>query len=442
MKTYDVVIVGLGYVGLTLATSMAEVGLRVFGFERRKDVVDLTNQGKPHFSEIGLEEALTRVVRSGHLVASTTMDPDIRSENYVITVGTPLNENGKARLDMIENAAGQVAEHLDDGALVILRSTVKCGTARNIVAPILAKTGKKFHIAMCPERTLEGNAIQELRELPQIVGADTEEERARAGALFRRLTHTIVDVSSLESAEIIKLVDNTYRDVQFGFANEVARLCDAVGVNGYEVITSGKLGYKRTNVALPGLVGGPCLGKDPHILYESARERGVALEITKAGRTVNERQPFETMDFVVSELDKRGFPADAPIAMLGMAFKGLPITDDLRGAMSLKVLEALREARPQAEIRLFDPVVSLEKMREEFPGYRVCATQEEAYENAAAALITNNHPRLAKHAPAEIVTRMLPHGFIFDYWNHFSSRSPEELGEGYFAVGNRMGATA
>lgn len=264
---YDVGIVGLGYVGLTLATVLAEVGMKVLGVEKRKDVVDLTNAGKPHFSEAGIDEALSRVVKSGNLVSAQDFNPSAPCDVYIITVGTPLNADGKARLDMIEAASRQVAENMPDGALVILRSTVKIGTARTVVAPILEASGKSFAIAMCPERTLEGKALQELRELPQIVGADSQEVRDRAAAVFRRLTNTVVQVATLETAEIIKLVDNTYRDVQFAFANEVARVCEVYGVNAHEVIASGKLGYKRTNVPLPGLVGGPCLEKDPHILF-------------------------------------------------------------------------------------------------------------------------------------------------------------------------------
>jgi UDP-N-acetyl-D-mannosaminuronic acid dehydrogenase len=201
-----------------------------------------------------------------------------------------------------------------------------------VVAPILAASGKKFDIAMCPERTLEGKALQELRELPQIVGADDPAVADRAAAIFRRLTISIVQVADIETAEIIKLVSNTFRDVQFAFANEVARVCDAFGVSAHEVISAGKLGYNRTNIPLPGLVGGPCLEKDPHILMESARTRGIEMEITSAGRLVNERQPEETVQFISSEINRRKL-ASGPlkISILGMAFKGLPETSDLRG---------------------------------------------------------------------------------------------------------------
>ena len=433
---YDVGIVGLGYVGLTLATVLAEVGMKVLGVEKRQEVVDLTNSGKPHFSEAGIDEALSRVVKSGHLVSSQEFDAAAPCDVYIITVGTPLNADGKARLDMIEAASRQVADNMPDGALVILRSTVKIGTARTVVAPILEASGKSFAIAMCPERTLEGKALQELRELPQIVGADTQEVRDRAAAVFRRLTNTVVQVASLETAEIIKLVDNTYRDVQFAFANEVARVCEVYDVNAHEVIASGKLGYKRTNVPLPGLVGGPCLEKDPHILFQSARDRGIALEITNASRKVNERQPYETVDFIMAEMARRGLGDAAEIALLGMAFKGVPATDDLRGSMSLKVLDALVKARPGVKVRVFDPVVHAADLQTQVPAHRACGSLAEAVEGASVVIIANNHPDLGKKQPIDLHELMAPKGFIYDYWNHFSNLSPAELGQSYYAVGN------
>lgn len=438
-QSYDVGVIGLGFVGLTLATVLAEVGYRVLGVETRADVVDLTNQGTPHFSEAGLPEALSRVVRNGGLHAVRTLDPDVTCRTYIITVGTPLGPDGLARLDMIEAATRQVAANLTDGALVILRSTVKVGTTREVVAPILAQTGKQFGIAMCPERTLEGRALQELRELPQIVGADNPEVADQAAAVFRRITGSVIQLSSPEAAEILKLVDNTYRDVQFGFANEVARICDAYGVNSTEVINSGKLGYPRTKVALPGLVGGPCLEKDPHIFEQSAQARGIELEITKAARLVNERQPIETVAFMDAELRRRGFAEDAPIALLGLAFKGVPATDDLRGSMSLHVLSQLRQIRPQAPVVLYDPVIPAESLKERFPDAVVATELDAAVAGCALAVIGNNHPALGASSPAALREVMAPSGFVFDYWNHFSALGPAERAGSYFAVGNLGG---
>lgn len=434
---YDIGIVGLGYVGLTLATVLAEAGYSVIGVEKRSDLVEMTNQGIPHFTETGLPDALSGVTRFKKLVAAERFDSSFSCDTYIITVGTPLSTEGVARLDMIEVAARDIAANMRDGALVILRSTVKVGTTRNVVAPILAASGKNFAIAMCPERTLEGKALQELRVLPQIVGADDSAVADRAAAVFRRLTNSIVQVTDIETAEIIKLVSNTYRDVQFAFANEVARVCDAFGVSAHEVISAGKLGYSRTNIPLPGLVGGPCLEKDPHILMESARSRGIRLEMTSAGRLINERQPVETVQFISSEINRRGLAAAGPlkINILGIAFKGLPETSDLRGSMAIRVLDALKKAQPNAEIGVYDPITSTEVLAKEFPDERVYNRFGDAVSGASVVVIANNHPSLGTISPRTINEFISPNGFVFDYWNHFSHLPDSELGDSYFAVG-------
>jgi UDP-N-acetyl-D-mannosaminuronic acid dehydrogenase len=434
--TYDIGIVGLGYVGLTLGTVLAETGSKVIGVEKREEIVEKTNNGIPHFSETGLPEALSRVVQRGAFTAVQQLPDESACDTYIITVGTPLSADGVARVDMIEAATREVATNMSDGALVILRSTVKVGTTRDIVAPILTASGKQFDIAMCPERTLEGEALQELRELPQIIGADSEEVRDRAAAVFRRLTNSIVQVSSLETAEIIKLVDNTFRDVQFAFANEVARVCDTFKVKAHEVISTGKLGYKRTSVALPGLVGGPCLEKDPHILLQSARDRGVELEITAAARLVNERQPQETVQFIGDEIVKRELGNPLRISVLGMAFKGIPATDDLRGSMSVKVLDAIKKAQPGAQIGLFDPVITPAALMRSFPDEEIFSRVGDAVSGRSVVIIANNHPTFGRISPRTMSEFIAPNGFIFDYWNHFSHLPTSELGDSYFAVGN------
>ena len=433
---YDVCVVGLGYVGLTLATALADLGFSVLGVEQRQDVVDMTNAGKPHFSEAGLEQMLTAVTQSGALLATQDIPTGSYSDIYIITVGTPLGPDGQARLDFIERATGSVAENMHDDALVILRSTVRIGTARGVVSPILDQSGRSYQIAMCPERTLEGRALQELRLLPQIIGADDIAAVERAEQFFRNMTKSTVRVSSLEAAEIVKLVDNTFRDVQFGFANEVARVCDNFGVNAMEVIQGGKLGYPRTNVAQPGLVGGPCLEKDPHILAQSCRDFGLDLDITRAARAVNERQPGETVEFIVAEHRRRKGAAPMTLALLGVAFKGVPATDDLRGAMSLRVLAALDERAADATVRLYDPVCSAAQLSEAYPAGQVCASLTDAVQGADAVIIANNHPQMAELRPQRVAALMADDGFIYDYWNNFSDLRAHELGQTYYAVGN------
>ncbi|RJY09466.1 nucleotide sugar dehydrogenase [Aurantiacibacter aquimixticola] len=433
------VIVGLGYVGLTLGVALAQRGCRVIGLEKREDVVDLTNAGKPHFSETGLDRAMSKVVENGNFIACTALDPALEAGYYVITVGTPLIAGStKPRIDMIEQASRQVADHMRDGASVTLRSTVKLGTARDVVRPILAESGKSFHLAMCPERTLEGAALKELAELPQIVSGETAEAADKAAALFGLLTPAVVRVSDLETAEMIKLIDNTSRDVRFAFANEVARACDAVGIDAGEVIRSGKFEYPRTDVALPGLVGGPCLEKDPHILMASLAETGTALEITRACRLVNERQPEETVNAIVARLVERG-KGPFRVAIAGMAFKGRPETDDLRGSMSLKVIDALQARDEIGSIVTYDGVVAREDIDALGLDIEVADDLVSACDGAHALIIANNHPEYSDLDIDSCVDAMNDGGFIYDYWAHLVKRPPATLEGRYFVVGNNRG---
>lgn len=432
-----VCVLGLGYVGLTLAVAMARVGFAVHGLEVRTEVIRKLKAGNAHFWEKDLDTNLNQVINNGNFTFSETLDKSLDFSVYIVTVGTPLDTNRKARLDMIKNAAQQIANHMSNGALVVLRSTVKIGTARKIIIPILQKTGKKFEIAVCPERTLEGQALDEIKSLPQIIGADSQSTLFRAGKVFNFLTPTILRVSSLEAAEVIKLVDNTYRDVMFGFANEVARLCDAVGISSHEVIKSGKLGYERTNVASPGPVGGPCLEKDPHILTESAKSYGIALDITPASRRVNERQPLEVVNFIKKIVRlKSGFPFVPKISFLGIAFKGRPETNDLRGTVAKPILDLIKKEFPNSVLQGFDPVVA-DKDIKEF-GLIPIKTLDNAFLDANIVIILNNHPLFSQINLDEKIKSMANDGFIYDLWGLHSGLDHQSYSSSsYYALGSQ-----
>jgi UDP-N-acetyl-D-mannosaminuronic acid dehydrogenase len=417
LQDRNVCIVGLGYVGLTLAVAMADSGFNVFGVEVQKSVLDTLSKGEPHFFEPRLKDKLSRVIRKGTFRFGEAIDPTFRATTYVITVGTPLNKSGTIELRFIEQATAQVARVLRDGDLVILRSTVKIGTARNSVQRILAETGKSFEIAVCPERTLEGRALIELHELPQIIGADSSETRHRCSQLFSIMTPTTVTVSSLEAAELVKLTDNTYRDVTFAFANEIAKLCGKLGVSASEVISAGKLGYPRTNVALPGPVGGPCLEKDPHILAQSALELGVGMEITKAARLTNENQPDQVAQLLLARTQSQGnFPSAPRIAVVGLAFKGVPATDDLRGTMAKPIIERLAAHFPNARFVGFDPVASATSCKAFF-GIDMVSDVQAAFTGADLVVIANNHPLFRSLDLPAAVETMNRGGIVYDFWN-------------------------
>jgi nucleotide sugar dehydrogenase len=383
-----------------------------------------------------LEERLQRVMADGNITFASTIPKDWGGSVFIITVGTPLAADGCSRLDMIESVGRQVAASLKDGDLVIMRSTVKLGVTRKVVTPILDASDCRYELAFCPERTLEGKALTELRQLPQIVGGLTYGAAVRASQLFQFLTPTVVRVSDVETAEMIKLIDNAQRDVAFAYANEVARACDAVGISAAEVIQAGKLGYPRTNLPMPGPVGGPCLEKDPHILAEGLRELGMEPAITMAARQVNESQPSE----VVAHLKRvtsamPGFPANPAITLMGIAFKGQPATDDLRGTMAKPVLEALVAAFPGATFRGFDAVVAESDIRDF--GLLPLGTLPEAFDGTNLAVILNNHPAFSSMPIGRLAAQMGRPALIYDFWNCFKATDLHmPAGTGYMALGS------
>ncbi|HWL66414.1 MAG TPA: nucleotide sugar dehydrogenase [Actinomycetota bacterium] len=414
-----VCIMGLGYVGLTLATTMAEVGFDVYGIERDEALADRLQSGDPHFFEPGMAERLNQALHDKQLKISTTIPAECPATVYIVAVGTPLGPDQRVRTDIVETVAAEIAGRMKDGDMVVVRSTVKIGTTRGIILPILESSGKDFDLAFCPERTQEARALEELRQLPQIVAGYTKRANDRAAQLFQAVTPTIIRVSDLETGEVIKMVDNAHRDVYFAFANEVARICDAVGISALEVIQSGKLGYPRTNLPLPGTVGGPCLTKDPYILAESLEEFGVEPEITLAARHLNERLPKEAVAHIAGVCSSVGdFPSDPTIALMGLAFKGRPPTDDVRGTTARLVLDELREAFPQGRFRGFDAMVSDAVIQ----GFALepHSSIESAMTDANLVVILNNHPDFAAMPLEEHSDLMARPGLIYDFWNQFT----------------------
>ena len=350
----DVCVVGLGYVGLTLATAFAQAGLSVSGVERNPEVVDLIASGKSPFHETGLDEALAAVVASGHLTAMRSQVAAPRARAYIITVGTPLRD-GAVQLVDLEDALSKVGEWMPDGALVVLRSTVLVGTTSGLAAETLARTGKSFRLAMAPERTIEGRALAELTSLPQIIGGYDAESSAVAGALFGGLGVEIVFVDSPEAAELAKLSSNTYRDLHFAFANELAYFADSAGVDLYEVIRACNYGYERMNLALPGPVAGPCLEKDAYILSDSATRFGTSVPLSMQGRQTNEGIVAHVQTMI------RSLEASTPavVGILGLAFKGRPETSDVRGSLALNFAASFSAEWPGVQVCGWDPLVSV-----------------------------------------------------------------------------------
>jgi UDP-N-acetyl-D-mannosaminuronic acid dehydrogenase len=435
-KDKDVVIMGLGYVGLTLGAYLAELGFKVHGVEIRDLVLNALESRKSFFWEPGLDELLVRNIESGSFSFSRTI-PKVESNRvFIITVGTPIDEQKKAIVDSIINVSNQVSHAMIDGDMVILRSTVKLNTTTAIVTPILKKSGKNFDLAFCPERTLEGAALKELGSLPQIVGAESQQSRVRATNFFQQITSSVVNVSNIETAEMIKLVDNMQRDIFFAVSNEVAHLCNTQQIKASEVISAGKLGYKRTNLANPGPVGGPCLEKDSYLLAESVGDTPATARIALAARFTNESVTTEAAEFISDWIKQNSNEKKIKISILGMAFKGIPETNDMRGSPAIALIDSLIRNFPDSEIYCWDPVIAVNELKSF--GYKSTFELHECIEDSLAIILVNNHPELSALDLKSISASANKPMLIYDFWGRSDHNLILEGFGQYYSWGNHF----
>ena len=409
-------VVGTGHIGLPLAAVLADAGFRVTGYDTNEEFVGRVNSsGHVDFREEGLDALLQTHLHKGLTLTSA---PPHNQDIYVITVGTPLEPaSDRPNLDRIRVAVQRLAPGFGPDPLVVLRSTVSIGTTRRIVLPEIRRHRERFGLAFCPERTVEGKAIAEMRTLPQIVGGLDGQSVERAERLFRAITPKIVRVSSLEAAEMIKLINNTYRDLTFAFANEVALIAERMGLSAGEMIHAANVEYPRSNVARPGFVGGPCLEKDALILIDSLHQIDFRPRVIEEARRINQALPEHVADRILEEI-RRSHPGGGPTRVLvsGFAFKGRPATEDVRGSAAIPLMARLQAAGVEVWGHDF---VTPEKVIAEL-GARAC-TLEEGFEGADGVIIMNNHAAYAGAGIVELARRLRPPAFLFDSWSLFEA---------------------
>lgn len=386
-------IVGLGYVGLTLALILADHGFQVRGMDVNLRVRSSLRRGRPHFYEVGLGELLHDHLRGNFEV----VDAFDRGEcdMYVIAVGTPVDERNHPRTAALERASASVGRVLKQGDAVILRSTVPVGTTRGVVIPILEKisglvAGRDFYVAFAPERTAEGKALEELRRLPQVIGGIDRVSAEVAMNVFNSFTSHSIIVATLEEAEMVKLINNTYRDVTFAFSNELALLCHRWGIDTQRVIEAANRDYERGRVPLPSPgVGGYCLKKDPFIYIASGRKQGIVPLLAVRARQVSEEMVAFLSARIRAFLRERGkIGRQAKICFIGVAFKGDPVTSDVRGSTTLDLATALKSRRRR--LVGYDPAVD----RRDLVGsdIRMARDVRAAIRGADIVAVMNNNP--------------------------------------------------
>jgi nucleotide sugar dehydrogenase len=336
----NVGIIGMGYVGLTLATFLAEKGHRVFGAETNTNIRDSVCLGKAHFHEVGLDDIIQKHIFK-NLHVQNSLPESVHYDVIIITVGTPLiNNRTIPNFDHIKSALNEVNKVIKGNELIILRSTVSVGVSRNLVWPFLMENramGQNLKLAMCPERTIEGKALEELQSLPQIIGGIDNSSAEAAVTFFSSMDVKTITTNSIEGAELVKLMNNTYRDTTFAIGNMFNEIAQSVGEDGANLIHIANWSYPRCTIPKPGFVAGPCLEKDAYILASNQFCKGTNFVIQ--ARDFNKSIEDEFSKAVYEKISELKLPKR--ILISGMAFKGRPATSDLRGSSSIHIVNTL-----------------------------------------------------------------------------------------------------
>jgi UDP-N-acetyl-D-mannosaminuronic acid dehydrogenase len=343
---HDVVVVGgCGHVGLPLGLAFADSGLDVVLFDTNAAVVDVVNAGAMPFAEAGAPQVLTRVLAAGRLRATTDAAVIDRSEHIVVVVGTPVDRYLSPDVEAVARVITPLTDHLVEGHLLVLRSTVYPGVTKR-VARLIGKLGRDIDVSFCPERIAEGYALVELHTLPQIISGTTPRAVQRADALFRRLTPEIVELEP-EEAELAKLFTNSWRYLKFAVANQLYMIANDNGLD-YERIRSAVTFHYPRAADLPGagLTAGPCLLKDTMQITAFAENR---FTLGHAAVMVNEGVPL----YVLGKLEQRFDLTALTVGLLGMAFKAE--SDDTRSSLSYKLKRIL--TGKAARVLCTDPYV-------------------------------------------------------------------------------------
>jgi len=376
---------GLGYIGLPTACLLATHGYRVIGIDVNKEVVEKINQGEAPFEEPGLEELLQSALRSDSLVAK--IEPEA-ADTFLIAVPTPLDKEAKmADLKYVRQAAKNIAGYLQKENIVVLESTVPPGTCEKLLLPILEESGLKggvdFHLVHCPERAIPGNTIYEMIHNDRIIGGVDRKSAELARELYSSFVEGNLYLTDLRTAEIVKLMENTYRDINIALANEFAEIAEESGVNIWEAIQLANK-HPRVNILKPGPgVGGHCLAIDPWFLAEnSTRSRIISL-----AREINDFMPHHVLNLVKELL--AGIK-NTTITVLGVAYKG--DVDDTRETPALKFIKLAENEG--YKVKIHDPCVKSFE-------YPLCSLQEAAQGSDCLVLITD-HSLFKQLDPAAI----------------------------------------
>jgi|TARA_B100001971_G_C18258986_1_gene584862 UDP-N-acetyl-D-glucosamine dehydrogenase len=357
-----ITIMGLGYVGLPLTLVCSQKQHQVYGFDVDKDKIESLKKGVSPIKDEILEKEVkssTKKVKFTNNAEEAIND----SEIVIVCVPTPTDKEHKPDLSFVESASETISKNVKKGQLVIIESTIYPGTTEEVIIPILEKSGLKagadFDVAYCPERIDPGNKEYTIKNLPRVVGAINKEGLDRAMKFYNSIIDKKDDVtglSSIKAAEATKIMENTFRDINIAFVNEMAKSFDKAGIDISEVIRGASTKPFGFMKHYPGCgVGGHCIPVDPYYLIEKAKQIGFEHKFLSLAREINNSMPEYTVDLLEEELKRLGKKAeDSNVGVLGLAYK--KDVDDLRESPALKIVEILENKK--ASVAVFDPYIN------------------------------------------------------------------------------------
>ncbi|MCJ7433801.1 MAG: nucleotide sugar dehydrogenase [Anaerolineales bacterium] len=424
MNFKKICVIGLGYIGLPTASTFATHGVKVIGVDINPRIVEMLGKGEIHIHEPGLRDIVKAALASGNFSVSTKPE---EADAFLIAVPTPFQENkfgeynGQtyklADIRAVTSAAEAIVPYLRKGNLVVLESTSPPRTTMDLVAPILARSGlqagRDFHLVYSPERVLPGQILRELIENARVIGGVTPESSQAGHDLYKIFVEGDIIKTDATTAEMVKLMENTYRDVNIAIANEFSRLADKFGIDIWEAISLANR-HPRVKILSPGPgVGGHCISVDPWFFVETAPE---LTPLIYHARKVNDAQPHFVVELVKRAL---GPLKGKKIAALGLAYK--PDVDDLRESPANEVVHLLH--KEGAQVKAWEPF----KPDAKLPGIDLASSLDDALKDADAIMLLVKHTEFTKFNPREIAQKTKAR-IVIDTVNGWDARQWHDAG--------------
>lgn len=348
----QICIIGLGHIGLTLSIHLLKFFSNVKGFDILPSKIKKIKTKNLNFYERNLDGLLNNALKQNKIELKSNFSK-IKSQIYIVCIGTNISNKNLPDNENLKKLFTSIAKKISNGDLIIMRGTLQVGVSRNLLIKILEKfsklkCGKDFYFAYMPERVIEGKALEELMEIPQIISGYSQSCLDRANEFASKCFKNIIKVKNLEEAEIIKLASNSYRDINFAFANELTRIANIYNLSGHDLIQNANYGYKRNFIKLPSIgVGGFCLPKDPYLFERLFLNNSKGYQLAKYSRKIND----SSLKILYRKVKNYRKNKKINILFLGIAFKGYPETIDIRNSPTL---EAFNKLKKNNSVKMFD----------------------------------------------------------------------------------------